>query len=50
VKHAWRFVFGCALGIGLGYALTLILSPGRDTRRPRSTGTSSPADIEAGTA
>jgi hypothetical protein len=48
VKHAWRFVFGCALGLGLGYAVTLLLSPGRDTRRPRPDGSPSSADIEPG--
>jgi hypothetical protein len=39
MKHAFRFLFGAALGIALGYALTLLVRPnhnGRPSRRPGS--------------
>jgi hypothetical protein len=36
MKKGWRFVLGAAMGVGLGYALVLLLQPGnRRSRRLR---------------
>jgi gas vesicle protein len=35
MKHAARFLFGAAIGIALGYALTLLVRPASKVRRSR---------------
>jgi len=33
VKNPGRFLFGCVLGLGIGYALTLMLKTGPPSQR-----------------
>jgi hypothetical protein len=33
MKHAFRFLFGAALGVAIGYALTLLVRPNHNGRR-----------------
>jgi hypothetical protein len=33
MKHALRFLFGAAIGVGLGYALTLLVRPAAPRRK-----------------